>query len=329
MQKTIVLLAIFLFSLPAFAFAQQLDIDIPFALSNELRVEIIPTYIRPYEKVYINLSLYTADLDSADIAWFVDGKQTQIGHGLKTYSFTAKAPGETTDIDIRIRLNDGTVFNKQLSLTPISVDLLWEAQGYTPPFYKGKTLHAQQGVIKVVAMPEFIRNGERVDPKSLIYQWSNGVEGYVEQSGYGRQTLVINGSLLGKTENIEVVVKDPKSNLETEAFVDIGTVSPQIVFYEYSPYYGHIYNQSLSGNKKMEKDEMQIVAAPYFFSDTNNITYNWTLNGNSAENLKGYRTVLFRKPEDTRGSSLISLNITNPYKILQFADKSLSLSFDQ
>ena len=55
---------------PGFALA-QFNVNIPFALENELNVEVVPTYPRPNESVLVTLTMYTADLDSADIAWFL------------------------------------------------------------------------------------------------------------------------------------------------------------------------------------------------------------------------------------------------------------------
>ena len=315
--------------LPNLSFA-QININIPFALSSELGVEIIPNYPRPNEVTFMSLSLYTDDLNSADIAWYNNGKLVASGKGETRYSFRLGKVGEESKIEIKIKLLSGASFVKQFTLNPASIDLVWEANSYVPPFYKGKALHSRQGSLKIVAMPEFVKNGKRIASQNLIYEWGNGVEAYQSQSGYGKNMIILNGSILGRTENIEVLVRDPVNNLVADGFIDINPVDPEIIFYENNPYYGHMFDQGLS-NFNLNTAEVQISAAPYYFSKerTGELKYDWRLNGIEVPSLSGSRTAIFRRPEDKRGQSNISLNIENQNRILQQADASLSMQFEK
>ena len=98
--KTLLLVALGMVFLPATTFG-QINIDIPYALSNELGVEIIPKYPRPNETIFINLVLYTGDLNSADITWYLNGKVVLEGKGETRYSFKTGNAGEENKIDIR------------------------------------------------------------------------------------------------------------------------------------------------------------------------------------------------------------------------------------
>lgn len=315
--------------LPTSAFA-QIDLNIPFALSSELGVEIVPNYPRPNEMTYVSLALYTDDLNSADITWYRNGKSVLSGKGETRYSFKNGKIGEETKIEIRIRLLNGASFSKTFTLNPASIDLVWEANSYVPPFYQGKALHARQGSLKIVAMPEFVKNGKRIPPQNLIYEWGNGVDAYQSQSGYGKNTIIINGSLLGKIEKVEVLVRDPVNNLVADAFIDIAPSDPQILFYENNPYYGHNFDQALN-NFELKTAEVQILAAPYYFSKerAGNLTYDWQLNGFSVPGLSNSRTAIFKKPEGSGGQSNISLNIENLNRILQQADSNLTMQFEE
>ena len=320
--------------LPAQAGAQINTItpnaNVPYALSNELGVEVIPTYPRPNETVSINLTLYTDDLNSADITWYQDGKAVLSGKGKVKYSFRAGSVGEETNIEIKIDLLSGASFSKIITLNPASVDLVWEAYSYVPPFYKGKALHPRQGVLKVVAMPEFVKGGKRVSPQNLVYEWSNATKINQSQSGYGKSTAVLNGSILGKQENIKVVVTDPVNNLTAQGFLDISPVDPEIVFYENDPYYGHIFDIAIPDTFNLKTDEVQILAAPYYFTKEGGglLQYEWRLNGQSIPDLSGSKTAIFRKPEDkTTGISNISLQVTNTGRILQQAGGNLKMIF--
>jgi hypothetical protein len=329
LTKLLMMVSISLVILPAVSFAQA-GVNVPFALTNELGVEIIPSYPRPNEMVSIKLTLYTDDLNSADIAWYQNDSLVLSGKGKVSYSFKTGSIGQETKIDIRVSLLSGASFSKTFTLNPAGVDLVWEANSYVPPFYKGKALHPRQGSLKIVAMPEFVKNGRRIAPENLIYEWSNGVDVYQNQNGYGKNVLILNGSILGKTESIEVLVTDPINNLVAHDLIDIAPVDPEIVFYENDPYYGHIFDSALTGNFSLKSDEAQILVAPYYFTKEMGglLTYEWQLNGTSIPSLSGSRTAIFRKPENIgSGQSIISLRMENTNRILQQADGSLIMNF--
>ena len=316
--------------LPVISFA-QIDINTSYALSNELGIEIIPNYPRPNEMVFINLTLYTDDLNSADITWHQDGKAVLSGRGKVNYSFKAGPIGKETKIEIKINLLSGASFSKAFTLNPASIDLVWEANSYAPPFYKGKALHSRQGNLKIVAMPEFVKNGRRVASENLIYEWSNGVDVYQNQNGYGKSVLILNGSILGQTDKIEVLVTDPINNLVAEAFLDVSPSDPEIVFYRNDPYYGLIFDTAIVGSFDLKSEEVQIFAAPYYFTkkDAGSLKYEWQLNSQTAPSLSGSRTAIFRKPENEAGRSAVSLGVENPNRILQQADGSLMINFSK
>lgn len=327
--KKILTMAIFITMAIPFISIAQIKIDTSYSLSNELGVEMYPTYPRPNEDLSISLSLYTADLNSAMITWYKDGKSVLSGKGETKYSFRMGKVGQEVKISIQIKLQSGASFSKNFTLNPASVDLVWEANSYVPPFYKGKALHSYQGSFKVVAMPEFVKNGKRVAPGNLVYNWSNGVNAYQSKSGYGKNTIVLDGSLLGKTEEIQVVVTDPAGSMTAQGFVDISPVDPEVVFYINDPYYGYIYDSAAPSSFELSSEEIQVVAAPYFFSSSSfeSLSFNWRLNGEKISSLSDSMTAVFRKPSEGSGESNVSLSVENGDKILQQAERNLVMNY--
>lgn len=315
--------------LPLFASA-QFNIDIPYALSNELNVEVIPTHPHPYETVFIKLSIYTADLDSATITWYKNGKKVLQGRGETTYSFQAGPAGEEIRMEVAITLISGEYFNKYFTLNPTSIDLVWEADSYVPPFYKGKALHPYQGTLKIVAMPEFVKNGRRVSPANLIYKWSNDVMAYQNQSGYGKNVLVLNGSLLGRSERIYITVTDPVSNMAASSFMEITPSDPEILFYENNPYYGPIFESAMPRVFDLNREEVQVMVSPFHFTNERDgaLKYSWRLNNQTISGLAGSRTAIFRRPEGSAGRSAISLQVENGNHILQQASAGFTINFE-
>lgn len=313
--------------LPIISFAQS--INIPFAFSSELNVDINPTYPRPNETVAMSLSLYTDDLDSANITWYKNGTSVLSGKGEKQYSFVMGPAGEEADIEIVINLLSGTSFSKSFTLVPVSVDIVWEAESYVPPFYQGKALHPYQGLLKLVAVPNFVKNGQRVAAKNLVYKWTSGLNVLQNESGYGKDVVLLSGRSLGQNEEIRVLVTDPINNLVAQNVLYLKPVTPEIVFYENNPYYGTIFNKAVSRSFNLEREEVEILAAPFYFTKEASglLKYEWRLNGQNVPDLVGSRTAVFRKPEGESGQSSISLRVENLNHILQQADANLNMVF--
>lgn len=326
-SKFAVLAAILLF--PAVSFG-QFNINTSFSYSNELNVEIIPTYPKPNDTVFINLTLYTGDLNSAEISWIINGKTALSGTGKTNYSFKMGPSGTKTTVEIRVRLRNGASFSKSFTLSPANLDLVWEANTYVPPFYKGKALHSNQGSFRVVAMPEFIKNGTKIPPDNLIYKWANDVESYVNQSGYGKSTIALSGSMLGRGENIRVIATDIDGSMVAETHLSIAPVDPEIVLYENDPYYGFKINSAVPSNFRLKSNEVQIFVAPFYFSkeNLNDLSLAWRLNNQAVGELFGSRTAIFRKPDGEVGRSSVSITAENPERILQMADASIMINFE-
>jgi len=313
--------------LPITSSAQS--INLPNAFLNELAIEITPTYPKPNELVLVDLSLNTGDLNTANISWYQDNKLVLDGIGEKRYSFTTGPVGKETTIEIIIKLSDGVSFSKSFTVNPTSVDLVWEANSYVPPFYKGKALHPTQGSLKVVAIPEIIKNGKKANPQNLVYKWSNGINVYQNQNGYGKNYIIFSGSLIGIEEKISVLVTDPISGLSTHGYINIYPTDPEIVFYENSPYYGHIFDSAIASSFNLKTGEVQILATPYYFTKETRdlLKYEWKLNNQLIPSLSGSRTAIFKKPENQKGQSVISLQIENTNRILQQASNNLIMNF--
>ncbi len=328
-MRKIITFFLILSCLPFFANAQ--NINIPNALENEISVAINPNYPKPNQKFTVSLSLYTADLSSAYIIWSKDGKAVAKGFGLTSYPFQAGSDSKLINIEANITLTNGTSFTKKIGISPAGVDLIWEADSYVPPFYQGKTLYPPQGRLKVVAIPNFSFGSSKLKDGDLIFNWSNDSVDFQDQSGLGKNTLLLNGSVTGQNENINVVVTDPTTNTTADAHVTIPTHEPELLFYKIDPYYGIILDRTLTNPYPLTEPELQVLGAPYFLTrdSGNRVTYNWTLNGNSIPNLTYSRTAVFRKPEDSKGESLLSLTIDNSLRILQEAENKLVIQFDK
>jgi len=297
------------------------------AQNGGLVVNVSPRQPGPFQNITITVEDYSRNINSLNISWSLDGKVAQTGIGLKEYKLESGALGTVNNVSINI---GGVV--RTVSIRPALVDLLWQSDTYTPPFYAGKALHSNQDPITIVAEPFFLNSKkERLDPTKLIYDWEVDGKASGTDSGYGKKTLTITPSILIKPVEVEVIVSSTDGVYASSAMIVIPDTKPEIIAYENHPLYGIIFQRALN-NKDfiMAGSEAKISAIPFFFSNqqkkSNKISYDWKLNNSAISEKK--EEIVFRKPDNVRqGSSRISLTAKNSERFMQFSDVNFNISF--
>lgn len=309
--------------MPVFSYAKIYPEDITYSLS--------PQNPAPNSTVLISIQTYSTDLNQDKITWSSGGKTIKSGIAEKTASIKLGNVGTVTIVNIDITEPDGTSVRKTISLSPTIIDLVWQANSYTPPFYKGKGLYVDQGEAQIIALPIFMdTNGKKINPSELIYKWTQNGKVLGSLSGYGKQTLSVTGSVISRPLVIEVDINTLDGKITGHKEITLNPTTPKLVFYKNSPLYGVIYEKALNVSTELMDKELTITAVPYFFSTTIKngvfIGFSWTMNGQSIGGNGDTQT--FRVPENTTGTSIVSLKVENFLKVLQFANRSLSLSYN-
>ncbi|MEI6843279.1 MAG: hypothetical protein WCK48_02120 [bacterium] len=321
-----------LFVLVFFGVTTQTHAQFSALAPNSINVDISPENPKPSSIVTVTLSSYDTDLNSSNITWKINGLTKVSSRGLKTYSFALGDSGTVTNLDVIIETSGGDVVEKSYTLKPSSVDLLWEAQGYTPQFYRGKTLFSHQDIIKFIALPHITgSNGQEIPASNLIYTWKKNGTILGDYSGYGMNTYTMLGSIISRSLNLSVTVSSPDSESVGSATVTVTPIEPSIVFYEKNPLYGIQFQKAFTDTVKLTNTkEISLFAVPYFFgvSDANNpnLSYKWSINRVTIDNTNT-TTQTFRQVDGTNGSSYISLSIDNADKILQSASNGFNMQF--
>ena len=332
-QKTIKTLLCFVvvFSLHGSAWAQS-----PSSLDNQLSdvsIQFSPLSPRAGDNVDLELSSYSIDLNTAKITWYVDGVAKADGLGIKTFTVIAKNSGQTTAIRAVVETTDGVSKEASTEITPAGVDIIVEPQSYTPPFYKGKPLFINQGTARVVAVPDVVVGGKKIDPKNLIFKWQKDGTILSSASGAGKDSLVVDGTIPVRDIDIGVSVFNSQGQQVASAEKILSAADPKILFYENNPLYGVLFNKSISGNYYLgQKEELTVVAKPFFFdlsSDSgSDASYKWSVNGNPVSAAGKTNELLLRQTTpNLKGTASISLSINNVVRIFQFADNNFSVSF--
>lgn len=315
------------------------DPTVPFTskfpqIKEQISVEITPEVPKPGDTVQISTELYgDINLNTTLIAWKVNGVIELRGIGKKVFTFTMGDAGKTTTIEFEATPGNAPMITKKWSFSPVDVDILWQANTYTPPFYKGKALFTPESNVTFIALPNIIINGKRVDSSDVVYKWKvdRTVDG--ENSGFGKNSYDYTGSILLRPVLIQAEVYAASNSIYkgTNGF-QLSHVFPQALVYEDNPLYGILFNKALRNQQTVKDDEIELSLIPYFFSTQGKneaVTYKWNLNNNAITVPEYQNSAIFRRKDDKKGTANVSITIGNPSKILQKATVGLGLLFNE
>jgi hypothetical protein len=317
-------------ALSAFAQSDNSYLTNPAAIrDNDINVDLIPAVPGPKQNVKINLSSFATDINKATITWTIDGKESLSGIGKRTFSFTTGDIGSTTVIKIAIIVAEGGRVDKQITIQPSQVDLLWEApDAYVPPFYKGKALSIKEGKVKIVALP--IEADGSINPTNKVYNWKKNFIVDQSNSGYGKYSFVVRNSYLDPTDSASVNVSGSTGSGSTGT-ITLAYSKPQIMIYENSSAFGLRLNKLLNGGFSLGNGEIGLSAEPFYFSKTKgtivekNMQYKWVINGTTVTPPETPNKLTVRGSAQ-EGTANVSLTITNISTLFQEAKQTMSIT---
>lgn len=287
----------------------------------------------PGQAVTITARSYTIDINTAKVTWYIDGKSVKSGVGETIYEAKAPVLGKKLTIEVTATNPEGTTVRSSVALGSGSVDIIFESDGYVPAFFKGKILPAYQNEVRIIAVPHVAnRAGVEYDPATLIYQWKKNGRTLEDQSGYGKQSIILTGDIVPRPYDISLSVWPRDNSAVAESFFEVSAGSPEIQFYIDDPLYGPLFNRAIESTLRIGTNkETSVLAVPFGFNKprvgTGDLSWEWGLNGRSQSNLSSRESIILRSPDQSSGSSNIQLNIRNTDKILQGATGIFSALF--
>jgi hypothetical protein len=246
---------------------------------SEINAVFEPEYPNPGDLFTISLQSYSQNLQGMHIEWLLDGLSFREGVGIT--SITATAPKSDEFLTVTVKIEGAIIWEKVINST--TVDILWEANTYTPRGYLGRALPVDKATITAVAIP----HGIKKDTK-LIYNWYKNGTLLVKESGFDRNTIQITGPGLYSDYNLSVTISNINQETLGQNGVKIVAVKPEIVFYEKSALLGTLFHTSLTKESQLsESIERVLVAEPYYFSVINplDLLYTWRIS--NTEYLEG------------------------------------------
>jgi len=335
-SKLLKILILTIFVFPIFFVNAQVDLPSNFpSTSDYLQIKMSPENPGPNQKVLVSLELYITDLKKAQISWFLDGQLQKKDFGLTSFEFTTKSVGQSQKISILINTFEGSEIRKDIILRPADVDIVWNANTYTPPFYKGRALLTGHGnELTVSAIPNLVdTNGVRIDPQALNYEWHKDNTFLNTKSGFGKNSITIDRESIPRPFNIKVLVSTIDGSISAQKTIKITYLKPQVLVYEKHPLYGILFNNAVK-ESDLENQEITLSAIPYFFSESFKnsplISYEWKQNGQKILQSSGQNTMTFRKEDNNqKGKVNIEVSVQNRDDFIQTANESVGINLNK
>ncbi|MEI6553084.1 MAG: hypothetical protein WCO09_00790 [bacterium] len=302
-------------------------------IKEQLDITVSPEVPKPGEDITINVESYGLDLNSTNIQWMINGKEKLKGAGAKTFKFNVGNSGESRVI-LNISPKDQPQIVRFFIFNPSNVDLLWEAETYTPPFYKGKALLTTEASATMVAIPNFIDGNSRVNDSNVVYKWSIDREVQGDYSGYGKNYFKYTTDVLPIDKEIEVEAypagQDTRKGVGT---TQLTTLNPFVLFYEDNPVNGVMFNYSLVDQIDLgSRTESKVSVFPYNFSTTDknsNLDYSWYINSEKIDvPLTTNSITIKRNANKIANEANITVGVENPTHMMQSTQSVLDFIFN-
>lgn len=323
-------------------FLLALVVAMPFSIyaqqtrgQDPLSIVVSPEAPAPGESTTITLSSTLVDLSRSQFVWKVNGNPKDTGAGIRVFTFTMGPSTSSTVVSVAITAPNGEVISRAFTFRPGSVALLWEANTYTPPFYRGRALYTPGADVRIVAVPDIREPGGGLVPTSrLTYKWSVDEEPFADRSGLGRNTFYLAGAQLQPDQVVTVDVLRENGLKAAHAEIVIPRNSPVVRFYKSDPLRGILYKSAFVDSVKLTDTETTIQAEPYFISGTTRestyVLYTWTLNNEGIEPQSADKSaVTLRQTTGQSGYGVLSLEVQNAdlRRLLQHATGELKVFF--
>jgi hypothetical protein len=329
-MKYVLLATIFLvFSSPFIVGAQAYNPLQTGDIQQQVTIDVSPQFPKANEIVNITTSAFGTNLNTATISWSINGRVIESGVGVTKFSVNSGNYGETKNVSVSIQPAGQPNITRTTTIAPQEVSIIYEAESYIPPFYKGKGLFNKEGTVKFVAMPNMTSSsGVRLNPTTLTYRWiiNDTVQGSL--SGYGKNFYIYRGSILGDAVKVEVEVSSADGKTKGRGIILTSPQSSEALFYEKNPLYGILYNKEISSNPfTLQDSEVTLKVEPLFLSSKSSLEYTWAINGGVIPVPAQQDFVTLRNTTGQQGSSLISIIINNSTHLLQKVSASVPINF--
>lgn len=292
------------------------------SLSN-ISLTSVPEYPGPNQEVDLSLNQYGSNLFGATIRWYANGVELVDLRNERSITITTGDLGERLEILATVTQASGLTLKSTLVLYPVVVDVILEAQTYTPYFYKGRSLPTGNSKVRAVVL---VHGGPPQKDSEYTYRWMVS------------ESVLFGGPVKGRRV-AEFIMPYGRKDLVVEVFSSDGTsiakkklelkeFEPELLFYEESALRGHLEKAlleevpMLGGDKTIYGEPYYLSAGPFDF-DT---TFSWKINNQKTIPNTAPNSITFQKT-GSGGFSNIDLEVVVEKDMPQSVRNSFRLVF--
>lgn len=318
---------------PSFSHAQSLLGDGAMGI-NPLVLRLNPSIPAPNQAVRAEITSTVVDLSRSKIIWMLNGARLDVPDNATSISFQAPTKvGATSRIAAVVSSDNGRTLTEEQSVQTGILDVVWEADAYTPPFYKGKALPTTGTPITIAAFAD-IRDasGRRISENELVFTWEQYASVMPELSGRGKHTAVFDGPEIHRDLNVLLSVAPPVEDRRALVRIALAPTTPQVILYEKHPTLGIRFEQALTRTFTLAGGEVTLSAQPFFFStprsNSESLAYQWSLNNVFVDNPSTDQSaIVLRAESGGGGAATVGVSTKHTSKLFQEAGGSVNIRF--
>lgn len=293
-------------------------------IGKNLFLETDTPYPKPNTHVEVRLNDYAYGRSVTGVTWYVNGTEIPEAANQRKVILAVGSVGSATEVVARVISNDSFEDTVSLTLHPIYLDIIVEAETRTPSFYKGRSLPSNGSRVSATA----IVGGVTELAENFTYTWelnNKPVEGGTMR-GKNKATFI---TPAGREFILSVTVKDLGGTTIAQRAVVVQSFEPSISFYETSTLLG-IRPISLNG-AILSGDTITIKAEPYnldlyTFNNPEHLVWEIDFSPTNNPSANPYEITFARNP-GIYNSSVISFEVRSLSNLLQGASGDVSIKF--
>ncbi|MBI5456229.1 hypothetical protein HY969_00645 [Candidatus Kaiserbacteria bacterium] len=293
--------------------------------ASPLLLHFNPANPEPGDLLDVSVTSLTFDVSEELVLWYVDNELVQSGVGVSRIPVQLPASGDSTHIAAVIAKDQQAIARIDTNVRPATVDLLWESDSLTPPFYKGKHLASPSSRITVEARARLTdTEGNGVAPTSATYTWYRNGALLKGVSGRGKSSATFPAPLLFGSDTIRVIVTAPNGGNQAEKSIVIPAVDPTLALYKDDPLFGVTYHSTIENPSTFPEGEITVIGFPLFaprvFSLNNPaLEYTWLVNSRTVQIDPENPWRLTINAENSSGLARVELSVSHLFDITMHA----------
>lgn len=283
---------------------------------SAISVTLSPQHPTPGSVVRLEARSPLYDLAQATLTWRVDGKAFLQGEGATVAEIAAGPFGSAIDLSLDVLTAEGGLSYVETTIAPTEIDLLYDADSYTPSFYKGRAWPSEGTRVRLEAIPHFPDpDGGELPIQDLMYTWRRNGDVIARASGRGKFAAVLDAPVLFGTDTIEVEAVSGDGTLTGSASATLSSADPALVLYQNHPLFGIMFNQALAAQSVVPDTEMTFAAVPYFAQmvgpNDPALRWSWRVNDEEVAIDAAQPDELTVNAQNSSGAASIAVTVTH------------------